>query len=154
MATPIKMGSICTNKSPAKPTSPKSGVNFRFMAHKQGMAEVKEEKLGKSDPTKKERKIKLEEIDQESAFQGTSKDISVKTDVNLFNRIASLKSSMSPHEVLLFQLLSEKDKDFEIQSLLEQIPFRTLLYTHNMVGYSVLHIACCNNNSKYVQILL
>ena len=57
---------------------------------------------------------------------------------------------LNREELQIFQLLSEKDNEQKLQNLLENISFKILINLRNTTGYSALHVACCNNHSKYV----
>lgn len=41
-----------------------------------------------------------------------------------------------------------------MKDLLDRFPYQTLVNLHNTTGYSALHVATCNNNSIYTQILI
>jgi ankyrin repeat protein len=64
-------------------------------------------------------------------------------------------SSVTPVEVRLFQVLGEKNKELELQDILDEIDnLEVLINIHNTNGYTALHVACCNNHLKYVQLLI
>ena len=61
---------------------------------------------------------------------------------------------MNREELSIFKVLSENDKEDELQYLLNKLHYKLLTNVHNTTGYSALHVACSNNNPKYVQILI
>eukprot|EP00347_Sterkiella_histriomuscorum_P015541 403356641 len=64
------------------------------------------------------------------------------------------ETQLNQDEIKLFALLQDPNNEEELQQLLNTVNYQTLVNLHNTTGYSALHVATCNNNSSYTQILI